>query len=873
MPILVPGQSLGPYEVLSALGAGGMGEVYLARDTRLRREVAIKVSAERFSERFEREARAIASLNHPNICTLYDVGPNYLVMELVEGPTLADRIARGAIPLEETLQIARQIGDALEAAHAKNVVHRDLKPGNIKIKPDGTVKVLDFGLAKIGGTPALESENSPTISMSATQAGVILGTAAYMSPEQARGQTVDKRADIWSFGVVMYEMLTGRRLFKGQDVSETVASVIKDQPTWDDIPPHVRRLLKKCLEKDPKRRLADIADAWGLLDDEPPLLSRLGIAACAAAGVLSIALAAALWALWRVPPPVDRPLMRLLVDLGTDGALQGGVTPLAISPDGRRLVLNQNGRLWMRQLDQAQSAAVPGTEDAFDPFFSPDGLWIGFAKSARLWKVSVQGGSPVELCDAPNLRGASWGPDGKIIAALDRVGGLSSVSENGGKPEPLTHTDPQSEKTSHRAPQVLPDGTVLFTAGNGTDPNGNLIIAQSLKTGQKKILWKGGTYARYMPGGYLLFVYQNTLYAAPMNLERLELTGQPQPMLENVAVSPAGDTAWYDITQSGTLVFVPSQAAEVKRSIVRVASGAMGEGQTSPLLPGQANYTDVRFSPDGKRLLIGWQQNRITDIWVDDLARDAPAKLTFGTDVKTIPRWAPDGHYVFFFARSGRGDGIAAVRADGTGEVTQLLDQRPAMHGYSISPDGKTIAYAERGAGTGQDLWTLPIDLTGGVPRKTGEPQVFLRTPQDETSPAISPDGRWIAYVSNESGQNEVYVRPFPGGRETASGKRLASSGGGGRPEWSPNRHDLLYRNLNGQIMDASYTASGDAFSADKPRLWSSQVVMEYDIAPDGKSIAAILEPPAGAGGAAPAEAVFLLNFLDELRRRVPAGK
>jgi len=358
-----------------------------------------------------------------------------------------------------------------------------------------------------------------------------------------------------------------------------------------------------------------------------------------------------------------------------------------------------------------------------------------------------------------------------------------------------------------------------------------------------------------------------------MNLERLELTGQPQPVLENVAVSPAGDSAWYDVTQTGTLVFVPSQAAEVKRSIVRLASGAIGAGQTSPLLPGRADYTDVRFSPDGKRVLMGWQQNRITDIWVDDLARDAPAKLTFGTEIKTMPRWAPDGHTVFFFTRSGRGDGIASVRADGTGEVTQLLDQRPAMRGYSISPDGKTMAYAERGSGTGQDLWTLPIDLTGGVPRKTGEPQVFLRTPQDETSPAISPDGRWIAYVSNESGQSEVYVLPFPGGGKAAGGKRLASSGGGVRPEWSPNRHDLLYRNLNGQIMDAPYTASGGAFSADKPRLWSSRVVVEYDIAPDGKSVAAILDPPASADKAASVEAVFLLNFFDELRRRVPAGK
>jgi serine/threonine-protein kinase len=358
-----------------------------------------------------------------------------------------------------------------------------------------------------------------------------------------------------------------------------------------------------------------------------------------------------------------------------------------------------------------------------------------------------------------------------------------------------------------------------------------------------------------------------------MNLEHLELTGQPQPVVENVAVSPFGDSAWYDITQSGTLVFVPSQASEVKRSIVRLASGATGAGQTSPLLPGESAYSDVRFSPDGKRVLIAWEQNHITDIWVNDVARDAPAKLTFGTVVKTIPRWAPNGQYVFFFTRSGHGDGIAAIRADGTGEVTQLLDRRPAMDGYSISPDGKTIVYAERDPGMGQDLWTFPIDLTGAAPRRTGEPQLFLRTPKSESNPAISPDGDWIAYVSNESGQNEVYVRTFPAARQAASGERLVSSGGGTRPEWSPNRHDLLYRNSNGQIMDAPYTASGNAFFVDKPRLWSSAIVVEYDIAPDGKSVAAVLSPSSSADKAAPVEAVFLLNFFDELRRRVPTGK
>jgi Tol biopolymer transport system component len=365
-------------------------------------------------------------------------------------------------------------------------------------------------------------------------------------------------------------------------------------------------------------------------------------------------------------------------------------------------------------------------------------------------------------------------------------------------------------------------------------------------------------------------VYQNTLYAAPMNLARLELTGQPQPVVENIAVSPKGDSAWYEVTQSGTLVFVPSQAAQIEKSIMRLTSGAE---QPSLLLSGQASYSNVRFSPDGKRLLIAWEQNRITDIWIDDLARDAPSKLTFGTVVKIDPLWAPDGRYAFFFTRGGRGDGIAVVRTDGAGEMTQLLDGRPAMGGYAISPDGKTIVYAERGGDTGQDLWTLPIDLSGAAPKTTGQPEPFLRTPKDETNPAISPDGRWLAYVSNESGQNEVYVRPFPGGRDAAAGKRLASNGGGRAPVWSPKGHDLFYRNVSRQIMVTPYTISSDTFSVDKPRLWSSAPVVDFDVAPDGKSVAAIVDPPAGAGKSAPVEAVFLLNFFDELKRRVPPAK
>ena len=420
---LSPGTHLGPYEILAPIGAGGMGEVYRARDTRLKREVAIKVSHEQFSDRFEREARAVAALNHPNICTLYDVGPNYLVMELVEGPTLAERIKEGVIPLDEALGIASQIADALEAAHEKGITHRDLKPGNVKIKPGGAVKVLDFGLTKQSRDhEGAVTESSPTLSMTATEAGVILGTVAYMSPEQARGRPVDKRVDIWAFGVVLYEMLTGQRPFQGEDVAQILAAVISKEPSWELVPVKVQRLLKRCLEKDPQKRLRDITGVGLLLEETPqgpepastvPRHNRVPWAVAVAFGAISVALGVLLW---RPTRPTDRPLMRFSADLGPE-AVEGANITAAISPDGARLAFVARGpagkqQLATRLLDQAKPTLLPGTENAADPFFSPDGQWIGFFADGKMKKISVQGGAAVTLCDVANARGASWGEDG-----------------------------------------------------------------------------------------------------------------------------------------------------------------------------------------------------------------------------------------------------------------------------------------------------------------------------------------------------------------------------------------------------------------------------------------------------------------------------
>jgi len=429
------GTRIGPYELIGPLGAGGMGQVYRARDTRLGHEVAIKVAKEKFSERFEREARAIAALNHPNICHLYDVGPNYLVMELVEGPTLSERIKKGAIPLEEALGLARQIADALEAAHEKHIVHRDLKPGNIVLTPAGKVKVLDFGLAKVGGTPVAPTEDSPTVTLghvdpAATEAGVVLGTASYMSPEQARGKIVDKRADVWAFGVVLFEMLTGKRLFKGEDNSEILAAVIKEEPDFTQIPARVRPVLRRCLEKDPKRRLRDIADAMAMLEETTdsgsmPVAESVHAALSGrgkwAAAAAVLVLAAAVGGAWLLKPAPEQRMFQMEITPPDGIKFDAGLTPFALSPDGRHIVFvgdAKNGKrmLWLRSIESTTAAALAGTEGAEIPFWSPDSRWVGFAANGKLQKMDItSSGQPQVICDVEGRTGGTWNSDGIIL--------------------------------------------------------------------------------------------------------------------------------------------------------------------------------------------------------------------------------------------------------------------------------------------------------------------------------------------------------------------------------------------------------------------------------------------------------------------------
>jgi len=890
---LAAGSKLGPYEILAPIGAGGMGEVYRARDPRMGREVAIKISAERFSDRFSREGRAVAALNHPNICHLYDVGPDYLVMELVEGPTLAERIREGAVPLEEALGIARQIADALEAAHEKGIVHRDLKPGNIKLRPDGTVKVLDFGLAKMGDASEANAraESSPTFTLeAASRVGMILGTAAYMAPEQARGKPVDKRADIWAFGVVLYEMLTGRRLFDGEDISETLAKVIQAEPRWDGIPARARRLLRKCLEKDPKRRLRDIGDAWELVDgsgvpDAPALRTgnpRAWVAWTAAAA-LGVAAAAAGLGWWRATRPAFHPLVRLSVDLGAD-AVPGPRVTAVLSPDGTRIVFPVQprgggglGQLATRLLDQPTATPIRGTEEGANPFFSPDGQWLGFVANGRLRKVAVQGGAAVTLCDAVNMRGGSWGEDGNIVFAQYDAG-LQSVSAAGGVPQPLTRPSDFGE-SRHVWPQILPGGSaVLFCgapAGSQSAEDDDIEVL-SFKTGRKKVLLHGGYAARYLPTagarGHLVYLHEATLFGVPFDPERLELSGTPAPLVDDIGANANAGSGQFSFSETGTFVYLGGKSSAAPYPIVWLDS----DGKTTPLVAQPGIYDAPRFSPDGKRLAYLANTGKNDDVFVYDLAGGTSTQLTFTAPGNFELAWAPDGKHLVFGESSTTGSALWWIRADRSGEPQKLLDGKLPMRPQSFSPDGKRLAFVQNSTGGNPDVWMLPLDLADRDHPKAGTPEAYLTGPQIEVDAAFSPDGRWLAYSSGDtSAKDEIYVRPSATG---AGGKWKVSTQGGKFPAWSHDGRALLFLGGDDRIMVTEYAVKGDAFAFSRPRAWSDKQIMRrstrqnFDLAPDGKRVAAIPRPDVEER-AGTLHVTFLLNFFDEVRRRVPSEK
>jgi serine/threonine-protein kinase len=910
-----PQESIAHYKIVSKLGEGGMGAVYRAIDTRLNREVAIKILPDPLANdpdylaRFKREAQILASLNHPNIAVIYGVEEKALVMELVPGQTLEERLAAGAMPLDETLDIARQIAEALEAAHEKGVVHRDLKPANVKVTSEGVAKVLDFGLAKSTERPgtAASGADSPTLTIRATQVGLIMGTAGYMAPEQAAGKPVDKRADIWSFGVLLYEALSAKRLFAGETIAHTLADVLRAEIDFTTLPPNtpapVRTLLGRCLDRNVKTRLRDIGEARIAL---AKAISESGVEApipatarpdprrapnWLAAVFALIALVAGVIA-WRASRPAAlHPLIQVSADMSPEGQPAGGISDtsnsaglLALSPDGRRIVAALRGsdgtaRLYTRLLSQKQLLPIPGTENGDAPFFSPDGRWIGFRVDTKVQKVPIEGGAAFTICDAPIFRGASWGDDGNIVLALGATTPLSRVSSSGGVPQTITHLKPG--EVTHRWPQVLPGShELLFTAHtHNADYDNATIEAVSTVTGERKILVRGGYSGRYLTTpdgqGRLIYLRSAVLYGAPFDVKRLAVTGPAAPIVDEVSGNPVAG-AVLTFSRDGTVAYLPGTAQQGYWKIML----ADGSGKTQPLDARPGIYLTPRFSSDGRRLAYSMARgsSNSSDIWVRDLDRDTASRLTFLEGLNHWAAWTPDGRYIIFKSERWDAPGLYWIRADGAGEAQRLTDGKANEIPYAISPDGKRLVLGVEmvdDKGRHQHLFTAAIE--GDPARPTlGRMELLADTPAEEAYARISPDGRWLAYASsNQSGEWEVYVRSFRTGA-SSGGRWQVSTEGGFFPAWS-RTGDLLYQTSDQRVMAISYTAPADYFAFGKPHPWYDARVeflgtyTTWDVAPDGKHLAAILPDTTGESKS-PMQVTFLFHFGDELQRRTAAA-
>jgi serine/threonine-protein kinase len=898
---LNPGTRLGGFEIVALIGSGGMGEVYRARDSRLNRDVAIKVlpadvaaDHDRLA-RFEREAQALASLNHPNIAQIHGVddssGTPALVMELVDGPTLADRIAEGPIPLDEALPIAKQIAEALEAAHEQGIIHRDLKPANIKVRPDSTVKVLDFGLAKAFDPAVSTAGNasmSPTLSIHATHAGIILGTAAYMSPEQASGRPVDRRADIWAFGCVLYEMLTGRRTFKGESVSETMAFVLTREVDWSALPsamrPPIRRLLRRCLEKDRKQRLSDIADARLEIDEAlapPALMDQESTPASSSWRQLAIGLAlgliiggivagVAVW-LTRRPPSVQ--VARLIVPAPSESYPW---PRLAISSDGSRLAFiaidGRTPRLVLRPIDALEAKTLvarsvsPAEAVAF-PFFSPDGQWVAFFEDNALKKVSITGGPVVTICRVIGFPlGGTWGRDDTIIFAASQMSppGLWRVSAGGGAPVALTRPDLERE-IGHGTPEFLPGGRgVLFTII--LKDNRDDVAMLDYGTGRYKVIVRDGADAHYVSSGHLVYRVGDSLHAVAFDLNRTEAVDHSVPVLDSVALpsTPGSITALradMAVAGNGTLIYVPAASQAVARTLAWFDRRGLEEPINTP----SRAYTYPRLSPDGTRVALDIRDQE-NDIWIWDFGRKTLTRFTTDPALDRMPLWTPDGRRVVFSSDRAGPANIYWQPADGTGTAERLTQSPLAQFPNSISPDGAQLVVRMNAPGS-TDLMAVSLGQDHKV-------RPLVRSPFNEDDGEISPDGRWLAYQSNESGRFEIYVRPFP---NTESGRWLVSTDGGMQALWARNGQELFYLSPNGALMSVR-VVRGDTWTTDSPmKLFDARHYIgtsiisgrTYDVSPDGQRFLMIKVVESDATSA-PSQIVVVQHFDEELKRLVP---
>jgi len=874
-------QKISHYEIHDKLGAGGMGEVYRATDSKLGREVAIKVLPEQFARdtermaRFRREAQVLASLNHPNIASIYGLeeagGTCALVMELVEGPTLAERIAPGPISLEESLPIARQITEALEYAHEHGIVHRDLKPANVKVTPDGNVKVLDFGLAKAlqGDSSASDPANSPTLTAAATQAGVILGTAAYMSPEQARGSTVDRRTDVWSFGVVVYEMLTGKRVFAGESVTDSLAAVLKTDPDWSALPqatpPAIRRLLRSCLERDRRHRLQAIGDARIVIEDalagrekeEPRVgvsttFSRLHWMIVAGAGVLLLAVGAIMGLLLgRSGAEPELPWRTFTV------AATRPPTEPAISPDGRHLAYTIatssafQTELWIQDLSQATPRKVVEGTLLFGPFWSPDSQYVGYVEGPDLKKVARLGGLPQTLCHLPDntFAGAAWSPDGELIAfSSGTPRRIYEVPGAGGTAKLLFKPDESEAELYLVSPHFLPVavGARHLLYVKASSPTAGQIVLRELESGRTQVL-AAGLRPFYSPTGHVIFESQEGLWAVPFSLKDLRTSGEPFPLRER-ANNPS-------VAPDGTLVYLEAGARTSEQLVWKSRTG----GKLGVVGQPQEHINAPLLSPDGKRVAVYSIENGNQDIWIHDVVRGLKTRLTSDAAAEDRPIWSPDGKRIAYASnRSGNFD-VFIQAADGSGPAEPLLATPQDDYLSDWSRDGKYLIF-DIVTSSGRDIGYLRQGKSEDPHKMTP----FLATSFDEGDSVLSPDGRFLAYSSNESGRFEVYVQRFPEG----GGKVQVSGQGGVQPRWRGDGKELFY--VEGETLLAVAVTSAADFTVGKAvRLFEQKGIardagQQYDVSADGQRFV-LVEP---VGGETSATIRVVQNWFAEFRDR-----
>jgi serine/threonine protein kinase len=865
--------TLGPYTVLEKIGAGGMGEVYRAHDSRLGRDVAIKALPDAFARdperlsRFEREARLLATLSHPNIAAIYGLeevaGDRYLVLEYIEGPTLAERLERGPLPLDEAIDICRQIAAGVEAAHESGVIHRDLKPGNVKITPDGKVKVLDFGLAKsaAGGDGSdFHISHSPTLAHAATGAGVILGTAAYMSPEQARGRVVDRRTDIWSFGCVLYECLTDRQLYDGETVSDLIARILEREPDWSalpaNVPPRVRELLRRCLRKDPKERLRDIGDArlelGEVFTDPPAAVSsvqspvhrrRFGweIGAAALVAVLATAVAGFTLVRARSQAP-EMGTLRLSVQAPDGVEVSQEVPDITISPDGTTLVFvgqDSSGtrRLWLRPLSSSTAQAMPGTEGALIPFWSPDSRNIAFFAGGELRRTGVAAQGVQAICAAPNPRGGAWSAADVIVFGPAASGPLMQVPASGGTPKPATTLDASKGETAHRFPSFLPDGRrFLYVALPGRANEADTRVGSLDDIAPGPTVLTANSTAIYTEPGYLVFNRQGTVLAQPFDAGGPRLTGTPQPIRDLVdATASYSGSPVVMASRGGVLVQRELRSTDTRVEFLGRSGQALGALSLPP-----GTYTTPRFSPDGSRLVFNNAKlgTSVAPLVMADAARNISSRFTVDGTFDTDGVWTPDGRRVVYGSDRSGGRSLYVKNADGSGGEDLLADVPNLFNDPTdITPDGRTIIYRSLSGETSEDIWTVPMD-------GRGEPKPLIQTRFNEIDAVVSPDGRWIAYRSDESGRFEIYVQSFP-----SLDRKYRVSEEGANPivytlaswaRWRNDGRELYFIGGDGQTIMVSATECGEAFRFETPRplLRLPHGFVDADISPDGQRIA-----------------------------------